>query len=36
MHPLFQKADELINFHVLKLTDGLVRMILPSAKRQGD
>lgn len=26
----------LINFHELKLTDGLVRMILPGANRQGD
>jgi GxxExxY protein len=25
-----------INFHELKLTDGLVRMILPGANRQGD
>ena len=25
----------LINFHELKLTDGLVRMILPGANRDG-
>ena len=25
-----------INFHEMKLTDGLVRMILPGANRQGD
>jgi hypothetical protein len=44
MHPLFKKADEishiaigaiglLINFHELKLTDGLSRMILPGANQ---
>jgi hypothetical protein len=31
MHKLFRRADELSHFHEMKLTDGIVRMILPGA-----
>jgi hypothetical protein len=39
MHPLLPLDIPLglaINFHELKLTDALVRMILPGANRHGD
>jgi hypothetical protein len=31
MHKLFRRADELSHFHEMKVTDGIVRMILPGA-----
>jgi hypothetical protein len=34
MHKLFRRADELSHFHEMKLTDGIVRMILPGANRE--
>jgi hypothetical protein len=41
MRPLFQKADDLsrqviINFHEVRLMDGIVRMILPGENREGE
>ena len=32
---LMRTVGALINFHELKLTDGIVRMILPGANRDG-
>jgi hypothetical protein len=40
MHRLYKKADEwsrvVINFHEMKLTDGVAHMILPGANRDAE